>query len=100
MAFAGLLAPKTISVRKHSRFARPVSKNAAKPYVLVTRKRPTREHNFYTESMRNERLRQEKSFLLFRTEIPEATAVAEALGKAAAPKFLDLASMKATRRRG
>src|SRR5262249_33618057 len=64
-----------------SRFARPVSKNAAKPYVLVTRKRPTREHHVHTEKMQNERRRPDRSFFLFRTEIPESTAVAEALGK-------------------
>ena len=66
---------------KGSRWAKPVSKNAMKPRVLITRRRQTNEHNLYTEKMRNERHQNEPSFSLFKTEVPEATAIAEALGK-------------------
>lgn len=56
--------------------------NAEKlPFVLITRRRPTREHERTAEKMRNERFADEPSFEMFETEIPEATQIAEALGK-------------------
>jgi hypothetical protein len=35
----------------------------------------------YVEKMRNERCADEPAFVTFKTEVPEATAIAEALGK-------------------
>jgi chromosome partitioning protein len=66
---------------KGSRLARPVAKNMTKPRVLITRRRQTREHHDYADRMRNERFSKEPSFVMFKTEVPEAIAIAEALGK-------------------
>ena len=66
---------------KGSRLARPVTNGAMKPHVLITRRRQTREHHTYVEKMRNESHAKEPSFVTFKTEVPEATAIAEALGK-------------------
>lgn len=51
------------------------------PHVLVTRRRQTREHARTLVKMLNERLAPDPAFYIFNTEIPETTAVAEALGK-------------------
>jgi chromosome partitioning protein len=66
---------------KGSRLARPVANGSTKPRVLITRRRQTREHHLYVEKMRNERCADEPAFVTFKTEVPEATAIAEALGK-------------------
>jgi chromosome partitioning protein len=66
---------------KGSRWVKPAAKNGSKPRVLITRKRETREHHHYTAMMRNERRRSEPSFSIFKVEIPEAIAIAQALGK-------------------
>lgn len=52
-----------------------------KARVLITRRKPTREHNKTVAKMRNEHLAEEPAFDLFETEIPETTAVAEAFSK-------------------
>jgi chromosome partitioning protein len=52
----------------------------ALPRVLVTRKRRVREHDRTIEFLRNERKVASPSFRSFETVIPEAVAVAEALG--------------------
>lgn len=73
---------------KGSRWASPVSNHSSMPRVLITRKRPTHEHNDYAARMRNERTKQDPSFSAFKTEIPEAIAIAQALGKTdGAPTF-------------
>ena len=51
------------------------------PHVLITRKRPVKEHERTADIIRNERKAKEPSFHLFETVIPEATGVAEALRK-------------------
>jgi chromosome partitioning protein len=66
---------------KGSRLARPVANGSTKPRVLITRRRQTREHHLYVEKMRNERRADEPAFVTFKTEVPETTAIAEALGK-------------------
>jgi cellulose biosynthesis protein BcsQ len=66
---------------KGSRWVKPAVKNSSKPRVLITRKRETKEHHHYTDRMRAERSRPEPSFSIFRLEIPEAIAIAQALGK-------------------
>jgi chromosome partitioning protein len=52
----------------------------ALPWVLITRKRPVREHERTVELLRNERKLSTPSFQSFETIIPEATAVSVALG--------------------
>jgi chromosome partitioning protein len=52
----------------------------ALPRVLITRKRPVREHERTIELLRNERKLPEPSFQSFETIIPEAVAVSVALG--------------------
>ncbi|XSG82596.1 MAG: ParA family protein [Methyloligella sp. ZOD6] len=69
------------SVWKGSRFGKGVAKEGVQPYVLVTRKRETREHHRFTNEMQNERYKAEPSFKLFKTQIPERTRIAEALGR-------------------
>lgn len=51
------------------------------PHVLITRRRPTTEHQKTSVKLRNEMLADEPNFSVFDTEIPEAAAVAEALSK-------------------
>jgi chromosome partitioning protein len=58
------------------------------PHVLITRKRPVKEHDRTANLMLNERNAPTPSFKLFKTVIPEAIGVAEALGKTGAnPTF-------------
>lgn len=51
------------------------------PHVLITRRRPTREHEKTSERLRAEAAKDDAKFSVFRTEIFERTAIAEALGK-------------------
>jgi chromosome partitioning protein len=51
------------------------------PYVLVTRRRPTREHEKTSERLRAEAGKENAKFSVFSTEILERAAIAEALGK-------------------
>jgi chromosome partitioning protein len=69
------------SVWKGSRFGKSVGKEGMQPYVLITRRRQTREHHRYADEMHNERYKSEPAFKLMRTQIPERTSVAEALSK-------------------
>lgn len=50
------------------------------PQVLITRKRPIREHEKTSVVLRNERKAADPSFEVFETTIPEAAAITEALG--------------------
>ena len=52
-----------------------------RPFVLITRRRPTREHGRTIERLRSEAAGAHSGFDIFRTEISERTAIAEALGK-------------------
>jgi len=52
------------------------------PHVLITRRRPIREHDRTSERLRAEAARDNAKFSVFRTEILERAAIAEALGKA------------------
>lgn len=52
------------------------------PHVLMTRKRPTKEHARIAQIIRNERLANDPAFVPLSIEIPESAAIAEALGKA------------------
>jgi chromosome partitioning protein len=45
------------------------------PYVLITRRRPVREHERAARLMRNEYLAEKPSFELFETEVPETTGL-------------------------
>ncbi len=51
------------------------------PHVLVTRRRPIREHDRTSERLRAEAAKDNAKFSVFRTEILERAAIAEALGK-------------------
>lgn len=51
------------------------------PHVLITRRRPTREHERTCARLRLEATRREAGFGVFDTEISERAAIAEALGK-------------------
>jgi chromosome partitioning protein len=51
------------------------------PYVLVTRRRPIREHDATIERLRYELQAPDPAFAMFDTEIPERASIAEALGK-------------------
>jgi len=52
------------------------------PHVLITRRRPIREHDKTSERLRAEAEKDNAKFSVFRTEILERAAIAEALGKA------------------
>ena len=52
------------------------------PHVLITRRRPIREHDRTSERLRAEAAKDAAKFSVFRTEILERAAIAEALGKA------------------
>jgi cellulose biosynthesis protein BcsQ len=54
----------------------------ALPKVLITRKRPVKEHERIMKQLQNEQSREQPSFRLFDTIFPEAIGIAEALGKA------------------
>lgn len=69
------------SVWKGSRFGKGVAKEGVVPHVLITRKRETREHHRFANEMYNERYKPEPSFKLFKTQVPERTRIAEALGR-------------------
>ncbi|MEG6509497.1 AAA family ATPase [Methyloligella sp. 2.7D] len=69
------------SVWKGSRFGKGVAKEGVQPRVLVTRRRETREHRRFIEEMANERYKPEPAFKLMKTQIPERTSIAEAMGK-------------------
>jgi cellulose biosynthesis protein BcsQ len=60
---------------------RTTLKKPKRPFVLVTRKRPTREHDRTTERLRIEAAAAHSGFGIFQTEISERAAIAEALGK-------------------
>jgi chromosome partitioning protein len=51
------------------------------PHVLITRRRPIREHDKTSERLRIEAAKENAKFSVFRTEILERAAIAEALGK-------------------
>lgn len=51
------------------------------PHVLITRRRPIREHEKTSERLRIEAARDSAKFKVFTTEIFERAAIAEALGK-------------------
>ena len=51
------------------------------PHVLITRRRPIREHDRTSERLRAEAAKDDPKFSVFRTEIMERAAIAEALGK-------------------
>ncbi len=52
------------------------------PHVLITRRRPIREHERTAGRLRAEAARDDPKFSVFKTEILERAAIAEALGKA------------------
>jgi chromosome partitioning protein len=52
------------------------------PQVLITRRRPVKEHTRTMDLMQNEEKVDQPSFRLFRTVVPEAISVSESLGKA------------------
>jgi cellulose biosynthesis protein BcsQ len=60
---------------------RTTLKKPKRPFVLITRKRPTREHDRTIERLRSEAAVAHSGFRIFRTEISERAAIAEALGK-------------------
>jgi cellulose biosynthesis protein BcsQ len=51
------------------------------PHVLITRRRPIREHERTSERLRAEAAKDNAKFSVFKTEILERAAIAEALGK-------------------
>lgn len=51
------------------------------PHVLITRRRPVREHDKTGERLRAEAAKDSATFRVFRTEFLERAAIAEALGK-------------------
>lgn len=54
----------------------------ALPKVLITRKRPVKEHERLITLMQNELTLEQPAFRLFNAVVPEAIAIAQALGKA------------------
>ncbi len=58
-----------------------VLKKPRQPHVLITRRRPTREHERTAERLRLESTQPRPPFSVLKTEIHERAAVAEALGK-------------------
>jgi cellulose biosynthesis protein BcsQ len=51
------------------------------PYVLITRRRQVTVHAQTVEILRNEESAEKPAFNIFQTEIPEAVAIADALGQ-------------------
>jgi cellulose biosynthesis protein BcsQ len=51
------------------------------PYVLITRKRQTNEHNQTAALMRQKAREPDPAFHIFKTEVPEKIKIAEALGR-------------------
>jgi chromosome partitioning protein len=56
-------------------------RKSRRPRVLITRRRQVRIHTQTVEKLRNEATAQEPAFDVFRTEIPEAVAIADALSQ-------------------
>lgn len=50
------------------------------PHVLITRRRPTRDHERTRVRLRSESAKDDTRFSVFATEIPERAAIAQALG--------------------
>jgi chromosome partitioning protein len=59
----------------------PLKPPKARPHVLITRRRPIREHARMADILRQESYRENPAFAVFATEIPERAAIATALGK-------------------
>jgi cellulose biosynthesis protein BcsQ len=55
------------------------------PHVLITRRRPVREHERTAAVIRYEMKEADRAFMVFETSIPEAISVAQALGWQGAP---------------
>lgn len=60
--------------------AEGLKKHRRRPYVLITRRRQVRLQTQTAEKLRNEATASKPAFDIFTTEIPEAVAVANALG--------------------
>ena len=58
-----------------------VKKPSRRPHVLITRRRQVRIHAQTAERLRNEATAERPAFDVFRTEIPETVAIADALGQ-------------------
>lgn len=60
---------------------RTTLKKPKRPFVLIMRKRPTREHASTIERLREQAAAAHSGFRIFQTEISERATIAEALGK-------------------
>jgi chromosome partitioning protein len=56
-------------------------KSTKRPHVLITRRRQVKIQSETAEKLRNEALASKPAFDVFRTEIPEAVAIADALSQ-------------------
>lgn len=56
-------------------------KKPKRPYVLITRRKHTKQQNLVATRLMNERRKKKPNFQLFDTEIPEMAAIADALSK-------------------
>jgi chromosome partitioning protein len=54
------------------------------PYVLITRRRPTKGHEEISSELRADSMRDDAAFHIFTQEIPERAAIADALGDSTA----------------
>lgn len=65
----------------HRGLTETVRKARRRPHVLITRRRQVRIHAQTAEKLRNEATAEKPAFDVFRTEIPEAVAIADALSQ-------------------
>jgi chromosome partitioning protein len=79
--FLSTFGLQTFCAALFNRGLQGLRKAPRRPYVLITRRRQVNIHTETAERLRNEAVAEKPAFDVFRTEIPETVAVADALSQ-------------------